>query len=53
MKDIKEQNALANKYRREANELGIGSPYRTNEYIDARLKGKSKAFALAQASSRK
>lgn len=39
-------NALSNQYRREAQKLGIASPYRQGEFIRYRLQGKSTQDAL-------
>lgn len=44
--DIQERNRLANIYRKEAQRHGIASPYRQNEYINARLKGKNDQKSL-------
>lgn len=44
---IQEQNRLANVYRREAQKLEIGSPFRQKLYIDARIAGKTEEAALA------
>lgn len=52
MKDIREQNRLANLYRREATQLGIVSPFRQGEYINARLRGLSQEKALKVASDK-
>lgn len=43
---IQERNRLANQYRREKEAKEIGSPFRIHLYVEARLKGKSPAFAL-------
>lgn len=46
MKDAREINRLVNEYRKEAEQLGIGSPYRINEYIRFRMLGLSKGKAI-------
>ena len=45
---ITEKNRLANVYRREADQHGIGSPYRIDEYIQYRLRGLTQGQALAK-----
>ena len=44
--DPREQNVKMNQFGREARQLGIGSPYRMDEYCRYRLKGFSKERAL-------
>ena len=51
--DIRERNALMNKYLREARTKGIIGPYRADEYAKARLKGKSPEEAEKIASTTK
>ena len=41
MIDIPEKNRLHNQYRKEADLLKIGSPYRIDEYIRYRMRGLS------------
>ena len=52
MANIRDLNRLANVYRREANKLGIGSPYRIDEYIRFRMVGMSKAKAIEKVKSK-
>lgn len=44
--DVREENALRNKYAREAVKHLVGSPYRVNEYVTYRMKGMSEAEAI-------
>jgi hypothetical protein len=53
MRTIQERNRLSNVYRREADEINIGSPYRISEYIKLRLKGVSKEEAEKRVRNKK
>jgi hypothetical protein len=51
--DPREKNRLSNLFRKEADQLNIGSPYRIKEYIEYRIKGLSKEKAIEKTKSRK
>ena len=44
-KDLREENARRNRFAREGRPF-IGSPYRTQEYVEHRMKGKTHEQAL-------
>ncbi len=50
--DPRERNRLANRYKKEADEFNIGSPYRIDEYIRYRLRGMSPETAIKKVRSK-